>query len=103
MTSNSTSLSRKRGPGRHTVRPSGAFKLLTVLLYGSFPYVNIKAYGVIEIIHISKLARALGTESKKVRKWLEYLEGASYLESLALSENRRQASFKLRRPPNVQI
>lgn len=94
-------VSGSRGPGRHTVRPSGAFKLLTVLLYGSFPYVNVKDQRIIEIIHISKLARVLGTESKKVRKWLDYLENASYIESLAFSENRRQASFRLRRPPNV--
>lgn len=87
--------------GRHTVRPSGAHKLLTILMYGRFPYMWTEETGVTKISSVSKLARVLGTESKKVRKWLEYLETSSYLDFLLISENRKQALLKIRKPPNV--
>lgn len=94
-----SSASRIRGRGRRTVRPSGAYKLLVILMYGSFSYVElVPSSGYVRIKHIAKLARVLGTESKKVRGWLAYLESVSYIESLVLSENHRQAQFRIRRP-----
>lgn len=90
-----------KGKGRHTVRPSGAHKLLTMLLYGNYPHMHFHPNGVIKLESIAKLARRLGTKSPKVRMWLEYLETSGYLELLTISEDRRQAALLIRRPPNV--
>ena len=96
-----TKVKSTSGPGRHTVRPSGAHKLLTILMYARYPYMWTEETGMIKISSIKKLSRVLGTESAKVRKWLEYLENSSYLDFLIISEDRRQAALKIRRPPNV--
>ncbi len=78
----------------------GAFRLLTYILYGQYSYMEVSR-GVVHLSSIRKLARLLGTESKRVNAWLGYLEFQGYISGLSYSANRRQCQFKVRFPSNV--
>ncbi len=88
-------------PRRYSNRPSGAYKMLVLLLYGQYTYVTRAPRGITVLDSIRKLARLLGTDSRNVKQWLEFLESVGYLESLTYTPNMRSAKFKLREPSNV--
>jgi len=82
--------------------PNGAFKLLVMLLYGKYPYMERGAgRGIVTLHSLRKLADRLGCRSVKIRLWLQWLEDQGYIESLAISQDRRRASFRVREPSSV--
>lgn len=82
-------------------RPSGAHKLLTLLLYGRFSFYRKLDSGAFQIISCRSMGSTLGVPSLQIKDWLRWLEDQGYIESLALSPNRRSAQFRIRRPPNA--
>lgn len=99
---------------RFSNRPSGAYKLLTILLYyeigprepGKAPVVAMSyetgMEGYLEIPSIRRLARLLGTESKKVNRWFVWLAEQGYLHDLAWNARSTAAYVQLRRPRNTR-
>lgn len=92
---------QKKPRGKMRKRPSGAHKLLTLLLYGRFQFLRKLDSGAFLLVSCAQMGRNLGVPSLQVKNWLRWLEDLGYIESLSLSENRRSAQFRLRRPPNI--
>lgn len=100
------------GTGR-SVRPNGAYKLLTILLYydvgprepGVAPVVALShetgMEGYLEIPSVRRLARILGTESKRVNKWFVWLAEQGYLHDLAWNARSTAAYVRIRQPRRV--
>lgn len=81
-------------------RPTTAFRLLVLLQYAHYPIVEVSP-DRLYIPSVRKVARLLGTESKRVNTWLRWLEDMSYISNLAYSPNKRSVTLKLSRPRNV--
>lgn len=90
-------LTQKKKPRkRYTHRPNGAYKLLTYLLYSKYTFLERLPRGYIRLRYIAKLARILGSESKHVRNWIQFLQDQGYLQDLSYSQNRRSVQFRVR-------
>lgn len=87
---------------RSTVRPSGAFKLLTYLLYGNLSHLESMPRNVIKLHSIRAMGKFLGCESRKINAWLIYLEGQGFISELLWSVNKRQVTLRLEGPRNVR-
>lgn len=79
-------------------RSTGAHKLLVQFLYGSYPFLTRMVRGYCVLTSVRKMARLLGTESKKVNIWINYLESTGYIDTVKYAPNRRSLKFKIRRP-----
>lgn len=79
----------------------GSHRLLVHLLYAQASTMDVMPRGIIRLHSLRRTGRILGTDSRRVRTWLNYLEGLGYLESLTFSENKRMAQFRIRAPSNV--
>lgn len=77
-------------------RPNGAFKLLTLLLYGKYPVIFTRLKLDIAVLSIRSLARIAGTQSQTVRDWLDYLEYSGYISEMKYNLNQRKCTFKIR-------
>jgi hypothetical protein len=63
--------------------------------------MSVDQHGLVRLGSVRKLARLLGTESKRINAWLSYLENLSFISSLSYSSNRRSVQFRVRIPTNV--
>lgn len=99
--SNSLALARVESvylmPGK---KPSGPHRVLTYLLYGLPPTIHCED-GYVVITSVRKLGKLLGTESKRINKWLLWLEDHGYIEHSIRSLNKHSVRVRMRRPPNV--
>lgn len=93
-------------------RPTAAYKLLVYMLYNDTPVEAGKAplmqwilgetrKGYLEIPSIRRLARLLGTESRRVNAWLIWLYQQGLIDYVAWSEDRRSVKVYLRKPRNI--
>lgn len=94
-------------------RPSGAFKLLTTLLYheigpvepGMAPLISRSRRpgleGYLELGSIRRLSRLLGTQSSRVNGWLVWLAEQGLLQDVQWVNRQRVALVKIRKPENV--
>lgn len=98
------------------IRPNGAYKLLVILLYGQsnrtgYPepsgaplmtWLNGTGHSSLLQVHsIRRLARLLGTESKRVNAWLIWLMEHGLISHVIWDDNRRSCQVYLIKPRNI--
>lgn len=78
----------------------GPNRLLVHLLYRSLldPNLEVLGNGRLEIKSVRNLARSLGVDSKRVNKWLAWLEFQQLVSGLAYSTNCRTVQLYIRKP-----
>jgi hypothetical protein len=81
----------------------GSYRLLTTLLYANLACIEVDPqWGVVRVRSIRKLARLLGTEARRIRGFLGYLEASGYVSNLNYSTNGRGVQMRIRKPRNVR-
>lgn len=95
---------------RPSPKPNGAYKLLTTLLYhenttlepGSAPRIVRAPFqgveGYLYIRSLRRLARALGTDSRRLRSWIEWLAAMGYLLDVVWTSSGRSVIIRTRPP-----
>lgn len=78
-------------------RPNGAYKLFVMLQDMPPPLVQVQLEpACLYLPSLRRLSRVLGTDSKTVRRWLDWLYTMGYLPGLQYDSARRAATLTLR-------
>jgi len=76
-----------------------AYRVLTYLLYGHYPtFFNRPGTAQVQVLSLSKFARLVGIESKRLNTHLKWLEQQGYIRQLTYSDNKRQVHVYLEVP-----
>lgn len=93
-------------------RPTAAYKLLVYLLYNIAPERAVDTpvvqwisggshRGHLEVPSIRRLARLLGTESRRVNAWLIWLYEQGFIEHVSWSLDKRSVVLYIKKPSNT--
>lgn len=84
-----------------SIRPNGAYKLLSLLMYGNYSFLEPLGEGALVIHSVRKLARIAGTQTSRANKWLIWLEDQGYIDHLVKLDGGRKVRVNVRQPPNI--
>lgn len=94
------------------MRPNGAYKLLTTLVWGKgsglFSKEKLDSHPTctyrVNISSVRNMARFLGSQSYQLRDWVGFLEDAGIIQDVLFTRNGkgRMVSFLIRTPENQE-
>lgn len=79
------------------------FKVLCLLYFGRYSFMEVYPGGIIELRTVSKMAKMLRLRSHKMHIYLDWLQQHNYIADLVRhGPQGRYARFRLLQPPNLK-